>query len=124
VSYRIRLFVPPAEQAGCYTSQFANPPYKSFWWQDATIPVPPLSLNAGPGEGLGKPGYMTQFSYVCSAGTMASIDLFMQTELTRLGYHTGTLPCFSGPFWIKGSKGISWSGPTPTYWTLTSVVCL
>ncbi|HKD77720.1 MAG TPA: hypothetical protein VKB76_19595, partial [Ktedonobacterales bacterium] len=51
VTYTLRLFIPPTAPASCYTSMFANPPYHSTWWQDAAIPVPPLSINSGPGDG-------------------------------------------------------------------------
>ncbi len=122
VTYRLRLFIPPAAPASCYTSMFANPPYQSFWWDDTAIPVPPLSINAGPGETI--PGPPARgFSYVCSAGTMSSIQLFMQTELTRLGYHVGTLPCYSGTYWVLGKKGVTWDGTDPTLWRLSEVIC-
>jgi hypothetical protein len=123
VTYRLRLFIPPSAPASCYTSMFANPPYHSTWWQDSAIPVPPLSINSGPGDGYSVSGHSHQFSYICSAGTGSSIALFMQTELAHLGYHTGTLPCTSGTFWVLGMKGITWYAPNSTGWQLGEDIC-
>jgi hypothetical protein len=129
VTYHVRLATPPPAP-NCPAPAFQGPPYQSYFPTTTTtdLPLPPLTEFGA----LTKTGALASEA-LCSAGTASSVDSFLQSELSMLGWAPGQLPAadkcgaanatFSG--WVKGSRGVSWQTtngkqltPNGFVWTL------
>ena len=129
VTYHLRLATPPPAP-NCPTPAFQGPPYQSAFPTTTTtdLPLPPLTEFGA----LTKTANLTSES-LCSAGTAATVNAYLQSELATLGWAQGMLPTadkcgaanatFSG--WVKSSRGVSWQTvngkqltPNGVVWTI------
>jgi hypothetical protein len=106
VSYQLRTFVPPPYPT-CYA---ALTPYTLFLPQHTTVPLPPLTIF-GPGDASGS---LTSH-HLCSAGNDDSINNFMITEVSKLGFHEGTFYPGGGATFNCGGPFKSWISPDNKY---------
>lgn len=91
-----------------YYYKLPDPGYKSTNVY-ANIPLPPLSRIVPDDASGGVRGYG-----ICSAGTVASITSFMNTQLTASGWSTT-----GGGNWVKSGYSLTVSVSSPTFWTIS-----
>jgi len=101
VTYQMRLFVPPTMPICPHFTTFTT-----FVPQHKEVPLPPETVIE-PGDASG----VLVSNGMCSAGTAASIDLFMNTELGKLGWHQGTFNPGGGATFNCGGPFKGWISP-------------
>ena len=106
VSYQMRIFVPPTFPI---CPHFMNT-FISFLPNHKEVPLPPETVPE-PGDASGA----LLNSQLCSAGTAASIDTFMTTELTKLNWHQGTFNPGGGATFNCGGPFTGWISPDNTH---------
>jgi hypothetical protein len=116
VTYNMRLFTPPTAPT-CSSDFPAN--YSSFYTAPnttASVPLPALT-KIGPSTNVDQLGS----NLMCSAGTTASLNMYLTTELPKHGWHQGstshignTGPCGHFTGWVNQNStvGVYWSVDT------------
>jgi hypothetical protein len=113
-TYQLRLFLPPAvPSCGSAFASPTPPGYQPFLGVFTYyVALPPLALLLPDDASGGQKG-----EEICSAGTVASIITFMQTELPN--QHFSHVSGSGGDqTWQQGGKTIHWSISDPHAWEI------
>jgi len=119
VTYNMRLAFPPTLPDCSNIVPDGSPTRWFFWEQQPTVPLPPLTAE-GLGDGYGTGGKTVYSQAECSAGTAASVNAFLSSEMSKHGWSaTGQNLCGSTG-WVINSAGLAlkWVVTDPTNWTM------
>lgn len=119
VTYNIRLAFPPTLPDCSNIVPDGAPVLQFFWEQQPTVPLPPLTAQ-GLGDGYGTGGKTVFSQDECSAGTAASVNSFLTTEMSNHGWSATSQNLCGSTGWVINSAGLAlkWVVTDPTHWTM------